>query len=59
MDRALEQYKTLSSLWKQADPDLPEVATVRERLAQLKSRAPKPKGGPVDAFYPLPFIGTL
>ncbi len=57
LDRALEQYKTLWSLWKQADPDLPEVATVRERLARLKGRAPIPKGGPVNAFYSLPFIG--
>ncbi|MGZ5423298.1 MAG: protein kinase domain-containing protein [Candidatus Aminicenantales bacterium] len=59
LDRAFEQYKSLWSLWKQADPDLPEVATVRKKLALLKSRAPRPKGETVDAFYTLPFIGTL
>jgi tetratricopeptide (TPR) repeat protein len=57
LNRALEQYKSLWSLWKQADPDLPEVATVRKKLALLKSRAPRPKGETVDAFYTLPFIG--
>jgi tetratricopeptide (TPR) repeat protein/predicted Ser/Thr protein kinase len=58
-NRALEQYQSLANLWKQADPDLPEVATVRKKLAQLRTRAPRPKGEPVDAFYSLPFIGTL
>ncbi|HMA53108.1 MAG TPA: tetratricopeptide repeat protein, partial [Acidobacteriota bacterium] len=59
LDRAFEQYKSLWSLWSQADPDLPEVATVRKKVAELKGRAPSPKGGPVDAFYSLPFIGSL
>jgi tetratricopeptide (TPR) repeat protein len=58
-DRALEQYQSLGKLWEQADPDLPEVATVRKKLAHLKSRAPRPQGEPVDAFYSLPFIGSL
>ncbi len=59
MDRALEQYKSLWGLWKQADPDLPEVVAVRKKMAHLKGRAPRPQGETVDAFYTLPFIGTL
>jgi tetratricopeptide (TPR) repeat protein len=59
LDRAVEQYKTLSVTWKQADPGLPEVATVRKKLAELKSRTPRPKGLRSDSFYTLPFIGGL
>ena len=45
LDRALEQYKTLWSLWKQADPDLPEVATVRKGWPSSRAGRPGPKAG--------------
>jgi tetratricopeptide (TPR) repeat protein len=57
-DRALEQYKSLMTLWRQADPGLPEVATVRKKFSQLKGVSVKPKAATVDAFYTAPFIGT-
>jgi serine/threonine protein kinase/tetratricopeptide (TPR) repeat protein len=57
LDRAFEQYKTLAHAWRQADPTLPEVQTVRTKLQELKNRAPKPKGGPMGSFYSAPFIG--
>jgi tetratricopeptide (TPR) repeat protein len=57
LDRAVEQYKTLSVTWKQADPGLPEVVTVHKKLAELKSRTPQPKGPGHESFYTLPFIG--
>ena len=57
-DRAVEQYKSLYHAWRQADPNLPEVQTVRKKLQELKNRAPLPnKGATVDAFYTVPFIG--
>ena len=59
-DRAFEQYKSLFHAWRQADPNLPEVQTVRKKLQELKNRAPLPdKGATVDAFYTVPFIGSL
>jgi tetratricopeptide (TPR) repeat protein len=60
LDRALEQYKSLYNAWRQADPNLPEVQTVRKKLQELKNRAPLPnKGATVDAFYTAPFIGSF
>ncbi len=35
--KALKQYKTLSLIWKDADPDFAEARKVRERLAALKT----------------------
>jgi hypothetical protein len=58
-DRAVEQYKSLFQAWRQADPNLPEVQTVRKKLQELKNRAPLPKGATVDAFYTVPFIGSF
>jgi serine/threonine protein kinase/Tfp pilus assembly protein PilF len=57
IDRAFEQYKILARAWRQADPGLPEVETVNRKLSELKSRVPKPKGGPMESFYSAPFIG--
>ena len=57
-DRALEQYKSLATLWRQADPGLPEVAAVRKKFSQLKGVSVKPKSEAVDAFYTVPFIGA-
>jgi len=57
IDRAFEQYKTLAHVWRQADPTLPEVQTVRTKLQELKSRAPRPKGDPAGSFSSIPFIG--
>jgi len=59
LNGALEQYKILSNAWKEADLTLPEVATVKRKLAQLKARAARPRGETVEAFYPVPFIGSL
>jgi tetratricopeptide (TPR) repeat protein/TolB-like protein/predicted Ser/Thr protein kinase len=58
LDKAAEQYRILSTIWRQADPALPEVATVRKKLAMLKSRGITPKATAVAAFYLLPFIGS-
>jgi len=58
-DKALEQYAALMKTWKNADPDLPEVVIVRKKLAKLKSRASSPKGEAVEAFFSVPFIGSL
>ncbi|MGB7296019.1 MAG: protein kinase [Candidatus Aminicenantales bacterium] len=35
--KALEQYKILALIWKDADPDFPEVQEVKKRLAALKA----------------------
>lgn len=35
-DKAMEQYKRLMMLWKDADPDLPEVKDFKARLLRLK-----------------------
>jgi tetratricopeptide (TPR) repeat protein len=60
LDRAVEQYKSLYQAWRQADPNLPEVQTVRKKLQELKNRVPLPdKGATVDAFYTVPFIGSF
>jgi len=36
--KAIEHYEKFLSLWKNADPDLPEVEDAKERLAGLKSQ---------------------
>jgi tetratricopeptide (TPR) repeat protein/predicted Ser/Thr protein kinase len=59
IDQAIEQYKILATTWKNADPGLPEVVTVRKKLAKLKGRAPSSGGATVEAFFTLPFIGSL
>jgi len=35
--KALEQYKKLTLIWKDADPDFPEAQEVKQRLAALKA----------------------
>ena len=34
--KAIEQYKKFIHIWKDADPDLPEVEDAKERLASLR-----------------------
>ncbi|MBN2409900.1 MAG: tetratricopeptide repeat protein, partial [Candidatus Aminicenantes bacterium] len=36
-DKALEQYKKLALIWKNADPDFPEAQEVKKRLTALKA----------------------
>jgi len=36
-DKALEQYKKLALIWKEADPDFPEAQEMKQRLAALKA----------------------
>jgi serine/threonine protein kinase/tetratricopeptide (TPR) repeat protein len=57
--KAAEQYRVLGNIWKQADPTLAEVITVRKKLARFKGRNATPRGAAVDAFYALPFIGSF
>ncbi len=59
IDQAIEQYKILATAWKAADPGLPEVATVRKKLAQLKGRTSISGGSSAETFFSLPFIGSL
>ncbi len=59
IDQAVEQYKLLAKTWKNADPSLPEVMTLQKKLAKLKSRVTSPKGETVEAFFTVPFIGSL
>jgi tetratricopeptide (TPR) repeat protein len=58
IDRAIGQYESLLGMWKQADPGLPEVVTVRKKLDQLKGLKVSPKGATVEAFFTVPFIGA-
>jgi tetratricopeptide (TPR) repeat protein len=55
LDRAVEQYAAALKVWRDADPDLPEVAAARKKLSVLKAKTARPKGAGVDAFYPSPF----
>jgi tetratricopeptide (TPR) repeat protein len=55
LDRAVEQYAAALKIWRDADPDLPEVAAARKKLSVLKAKTARPKGAAVDAFYPSPF----
>ena len=57
--KAAEQYKALWTIWRQADPSLPEVATVRQKLGKYKSKAPASRTDGTGAFFPAPFIGSL
>jgi tetratricopeptide (TPR) repeat protein/predicted Ser/Thr protein kinase/TolB-like protein len=58
-EKAAEQYKKLATIWKQADPTLPDVAAVRAKLAHLKVRTVRTKNDPSASPYTLPFIGSL
>ncbi len=49
--RALEQYKEALRAWKDADPDLAEVARVRKRAAALKPAGSAPQGNAEGAFF--------
>jgi eukaryotic-like serine/threonine-protein kinase len=57
--KAAEQYRALWSLWKQADPSLPEVATVRQKMGKYKSKAPASHSDGTGVFISPPFIGSL
>jgi hypothetical protein len=35
--KALEQYKKLAVIWKEADPEFAEAQVVKQRLAALKT----------------------
>jgi len=37
--KAIEQYEKFLSLWKDADPDLPEVGDAKKRLARISSQS--------------------
>ena len=58
IDRAIGQYESLLGMWKQADPELPEIGTVRKKLDQLRGLKARPKGTTVEAFFSVPFIGS-
>ncbi len=59
IERAREQYRVLWTVWRQADPTLPEVAAVRKKLSQYKGGTAKTPAGHVDSFYSAPVIGAL
>jgi len=59
LDRARGQYRTLWMIWRQGDPSLPEVATVRKKIAQIKVGAAGAAGPSVESFFSVPFIGSM
>lgn len=48
--KAIQHYSKFLSLWKDADPGLPEVEDAKKSLVGLKDRENKNKAGSVQAF---------
>ena len=44
---AVAAYRVFLALWKDADPDVPEVSAARAAVARLQSRASRDSGGPL------------
>ena len=57
--KAAEQYRALWTIWRQADPSLPQVATVRQKMGKFKSKAAASHTDGTGALFPLPLIGSL
>lgn len=57
LDRARGQYKILWTIWRQGDPSLSEVATVRKKIARIKGGAAGAAGPSVESFFSVPFVG--